>query len=176
MWYYFFVFVVLLHPSIIPVKAYPHGQQWESSTAKRSFGVPGDGQIFDYVVVGGGTAGLTIASRLAEDASLSVAVIEAGGFYEDVGNTSVVPAYDVFFAGTDPAATNPAVDWGFVTTPQKVSGTSIVTIELDEHDVSTGCQQPQDALHSWQNPWGKFSKELHVLPSPKRRLGRKMGV
>lgn len=50
---------------------------------------------------------------------LDVAVIEAGGFYEDAGNTNVDPAYDGFFAGSDPADTNPAVDWGFVTTPQQ---------------------------------------------------------
>lgn len=40
----------------------------------------------------GGTAGLTVGARLAADSSLSVAVIEAGGFYEiDNGNASVVP-------------------------------------------------------------------------------------
>lgn len=33
---------------------------------------------FDYVIVGGGLAGLVVASRLAEDLSSSVAVIEAG--------------------------------------------------------------------------------------------------
>lgn len=76
---------------------------------------------FDYVVVGGGTAGLALAARLAEDSSHSVAVIEAGGFYEqDNGNISVVPAYCTIGAGTDPADFNPLVDWGFVTQPQKV--------------------------------------------------------
>ncbi|KAI4094879.1 MAG: hypothetical protein LQ344_001924 [Seirophora lacunosa] len=75
---------------------------------------------FDYVVVGGGTAGLALAARLAEDSSHSVAVIEAGGFYEqDNGNISVVPAYCTIGAGTDPADFNPLVDWGFVTQPQK---------------------------------------------------------
>ena len=79
---------------------------------------------FDYVVVGGGTAGLTIAARLAEDPSLSVAVIEAGGFYEDNGNLSTVPAYWTLGAGTDPSDVNPLVDWGFISTPQTVSGPS----------------------------------------------------
>lgn len=52
-----------------------------------SFGVPGTNTSYDYVVVGGGTAGLTIAARLAEDSDVSVAVIEAGGFYQqDNGN------------------------------------------------------------------------------------------
>jgi choline dehydrogenase len=52
-----------------------------------SFGVPGVNATYDYVVIGGGTAGLTIAARLAEDSDVSVAVIEAGGFYhQDNGN------------------------------------------------------------------------------------------
>ncbi|KAL8748948.1 MAG: hypothetical protein Q9199_007978 [Rusavskia elegans] len=87
-----------------------------------SWGPPGRAKddTFDYVVVGGGTAGLTVAARLAEDRSRSVAVIEAGGFYEqDNGNISVVPGYASFFSGTDPSNVNPLVDWGFVTQPLK---------------------------------------------------------
>lgn len=33
---------------------------------------------FDYVIIGGGSAGLTLASRLTEDSSISVCVLEAG--------------------------------------------------------------------------------------------------
>lgn len=74
---------------------------------------------FDYVIVGGGTAGLTIATRLAANRAISVAVIEAGGFYEvDSGNISVVPGYSTFYAGTDPNDTDPKIDWDFITTPQ----------------------------------------------------------
>jgi choline dehydrogenase-like flavoprotein len=58
-----------------------------------SFGVPGIKATYDYVVIGGGTAGLTIAARLAEDSDISVAVIEAGGFYQqDNGNGRCVVA------------------------------------------------------------------------------------
>ncbi|KAH9929344.1 GMC oxidoreductase [Fomitopsis serialis] len=36
-------------------------------------------KFFDYVVCGGGTAGLTLAARLSEDPEVSVLVLEAGG-------------------------------------------------------------------------------------------------
>ncbi|KAL8651494.1 MAG: hypothetical protein Q9210_003213 [Variospora velana] len=91
-----------------------------SRTAVAESQTRGRDDTFDYVVVGGGTAGLALASRLAEDFSHTVAVIEAGGFYEqDNGNISVVPAYCTIGAGTDPANFNPLVDWGFVTQPLK---------------------------------------------------------
>lgn len=81
-----------------------------------SFGIPQNAS-YDYLVVGGGTAGLAIASRLAE--KYSVAVIEAGSFYEiDNGNLSQVPALSTQFSGKDPHDTSPLIDWGFVTTPQ----------------------------------------------------------
>ena len=92
--------------------------------AKKSWGAssPCKDNTFDYVVVGAGTAGLTLAARLAEGSSYSVAVIEAGGYYEeDNGNVSVVPGYATQFSGTDPTNIQPLVDWGFVTVPQKVS-------------------------------------------------------
>lgn len=51
------------------------------------FGIASENATYDYVIVGGGTAGLAIAIRLAENESLNVAVVEAGDFYEkDHGN------------------------------------------------------------------------------------------
>jgi choline dehydrogenase len=55
------------------------------------FGIP-ENATFDYVVVGGGAAGLAVAMRVAEDGTHTVAVIEAGGFYQvEAGNKSVTP-------------------------------------------------------------------------------------
>ena len=86
-----------------------------------SFGVPGNNATFAYVIVGGGTAGLTLATRLAEQQSGRVAVVEAGGFYEiGNGNISQVPAGDGTYAGTAKDDWQPLVDWGYVTTPQAV--------------------------------------------------------
>ncbi|KAI4169655.1 MAG: hypothetical protein LQ343_005533 [Gyalolechia ehrenbergii] len=77
------------------------------------------GNTFDYVIVGGGLAGLTLASRLSEDSETTVAVIEAGGFYEElVGNVSQIPADDVRWTSKSTSDVNPLIDWGFSTTPQ----------------------------------------------------------
>ncbi|KFX94094.1 hypothetical protein V490_04522 [Pseudogymnoascus sp. VKM F-3557] len=79
-------------------------------------GVPGIHTTFDYIVVGGGTAGLTIAKRLAEDSSVTVAVIEAGTLYQ-VAEPLIAetPGGDALFVGTK--ETEPTVDWGFFTNP-----------------------------------------------------------
>lgn len=66
---------------------------------------------------------MTLATRLAE-AHNSVAVIEAGSFYElDNGNLSQVPSDDVLFTSAAPVQTGiqPLVDCGFITQPQPVS-------------------------------------------------------
>ena len=99
-------------------------QTYSNGHARRmlgsSFGIPKN-QTFDYLVIGGGTAGLTIATRLAEQGAGSVAVIEAGGFYElNNGNLSQIPAQDAFYVGTDLDDWQPGIDWGFHTTPQAV--------------------------------------------------------
>ena len=72
-------------------------------------GTVGD-HTFDYVVVGGGTAGIPIGTRLAE-VGYKVAIVEAGIFYEDSEPLiSETPAFD--FVG------NALNDWGFNVVPQ----------------------------------------------------------
>ena len=63
-------------------------------------GTLGAQQSFDYIVLGGGTAGLTIAKRLAEDKTTTVAVIEAGSLYQVTAPVlTTTPAGDVTFVG-----------------------------------------------------------------------------
>jgi hypothetical protein len=72
-------------------------------------------QTFDYVVVGGGTGGAVIATRLAQN-EFKVALVEAGGYYE-LQSLAAVPAADVLPVGADPNTDSP-VDWGFITMDQ----------------------------------------------------------
>lgn len=81
-------------------------------------------------IIGGGTAGLTVAARLAETPAVSVAVIEAGNFYElDNGNVSQIPAFDVQYSGSSPSTIQPTVDWGIVTAPQTVRRSMILRLD-----------------------------------------------
>jgi choline dehydrogenase len=80
----------------------------------------GKAPTYDFIIIGGGTAGLTLASRLSENPAFQVAVIEAGGYYEQSdGNNSVIPGYAGYGTNADPTTANstPSIDWGFVTAP-----------------------------------------------------------
>jgi choline dehydrogenase-like flavoprotein len=65
---------------------------------------------FDYVVVGGGSAGCVVASRLSENPKIRVCLLEAGG----AGNNWVVKA-PMGIAIMVPSKTN---NWAFETVPQ----------------------------------------------------------
>lgn len=66
---------------------------------------------FDYVIVGGGTAGLTLADRLSEDKQLSVLVLEAG---DDHTKDPLVLTPGLVAAQYG----KPDYDWNFSSTPQ----------------------------------------------------------
>lgn len=64
-------------------------------------------KVFDYIVVGGGTAGLTVASRLSENPNITVLVLEAGG--RGLGNTGIsIP-------GLAGSTFRTGVDWNYST-------------------------------------------------------------
>ncbi|TFK32888.1 alcohol oxidase [Crucibulum laeve] len=65
----------------------------------------------DYVVIGGGTGGLTVASRLAEDRSITVTVLEAGPNAENLPEV-FIPG----LIGTGQSFTT--LNWAYQTVPQ----------------------------------------------------------
>jgi choline dehydrogenase len=106
---------LLVNPT---VAVSPFNERFETQGLLGShFGYIGIPKSYDYVIIGGGTAGLTIAQRLSQQHT--VAVIEAGSFYElDNGNLTEIPADASYYLGKDPLYQNPLIDWRQLTTPQ----------------------------------------------------------
>src|SRR4029077_7314336 len=65
--------------------------------------------MYDYVIVGAGSAGCVLAARLSEDPDVSVLLLEAGP--PDTNENIHVPLGYLQLAGTE-------VDWGYFTAPE----------------------------------------------------------
>lgn len=171
------LFVVVATTNLVygvPIEAEQAHEQALPRNLEGEFGISKE---FDYVIVGGGTAGLTLANRLSEDPSISVAVVEAGSFYQItnplLGKT---PVGDVLFVGSDPSDTNPLVDWNFVTEPQRgANGRKI-------HYARGKCLGGRYVTHlgdlGISKKWlmtVQLSKKLHDLPAGYRPVLPEMG-
>ena len=64
---------------------------------------------YDYIVIGAGSAGCAIASRLSEDDSVGVWLLEAGGADQDERIFVPHRAWELWTTG---------FDWGYTTAPQ----------------------------------------------------------
>ncbi|KAJ9504007.1 hypothetical protein H2202_000063 [Exophiala xenobiotica] len=73
-----------------------------------------NGTHFDYIILGGGTAGLVVASRLSEDPNITVAVIEAGNFEKNNPNVTNTTGLGL--------AKNTRIDWQYESVPQVFGG------------------------------------------------------
>lgn len=70
-------------------------------------------QKFDFIVVGGGTAGTAIGVRLSEVASWKVGIIEGGAYHKDDPAVLIPQGWNV-----GKTWGNASYDWNFKTTPQ----------------------------------------------------------
>jgi choline dehydrogenase len=67
--------------------------------------------VFDYVIVGGGSAGCVVAARLAEDPGTRVLLLEAGPDASAIEEVRIPAAYSRLFRSQ--------YDWNYVTLPQE---------------------------------------------------------
>ncbi|KAG4439097.1 hypothetical protein IFR05_005439 [Cadophora sp. M221] len=65
---------------------------------------------YDFIIIGGGTAGLVVANRLSENPKMQVLVVEAGKNHIDDPRVKTPALYSTLF-GTE-------AHWGFETSPQ----------------------------------------------------------
>ena len=87
-------------------------QKMKSYLDKQSNTVPRQlNQMYDYIVIGGGSAGITVASRLSEDDHVSVLVLESGSHFDENPKFSVPPNWLHFL--------HTKYDWAYLTEPQK---------------------------------------------------------
>lgn len=66
---------------------------------------------YDYIICGGGTAGLVVAARLTEDPNITVGVLEAGG---NGLNDLLIDGPNLFLQ----LFGKPQYDWNYKTVPQ----------------------------------------------------------
>ncbi|KAI1338320.1 GMC oxidoreductase [Xylariaceae sp. FL0016] len=108
---------------------------------------------FDFLIVGGGTAGLTIAARLSGDPSLVIGVLEAGSDGRDEGA--------ITDSGRALQTIGTKYDWQFDTVPQAALGGRIVpwprgkvlggSSALNLMTWNRGCKEDYDAWASLGN-------------------------
>ncbi|KAK2033713.1 GMC oxidoreductase [Colletotrichum zoysiae] len=76
-------------------------------------------ETYDYIIVGGGTAGLTVAARLTEDPRVTVLVLEAGADRSEDLNVLAPGLFPAMYG-------NPDYDWDYKTVPQTAANNKIV--------------------------------------------------
>jgi choline dehydrogenase-like flavoprotein len=74
---------------------------------------------FDYIIIGGGPSGLTIANRISELPNITVAVIEAGGDAGNDPNVLNINGYTKSFGAS--------IDWQYQSSPQEYASGKIVS-------------------------------------------------
>ncbi|KAG6817769.1 hypothetical protein H0H87_003177 [Tephrocybe sp. NHM501043] len=133
-------------------------------------------KTFTYVIVGGGTAGLAVASRLAEDSATTVLVIEAG---PDAQNDTII---------NDPgqALVAPSMyNWQYNTTAQSVGGNVLAMTQgkvlggsssINGMCWTRGTIDQYDSIEQLGNPGWNFKSlfrymkaaEFYNLPNPQQ--------
>ncbi|TGO47703.1 hypothetical protein BCON_0266g00090 [Botryotinia convoluta] len=141
-------------------------------------------QIYDFIVVGGGTSGIVVATRLSDTPEIQVLVLEAGGNHLDNPQINI-PALWPFLLGTE-------IDWAFKTVPQSELGNR--TIGLPSGRLLGGSSAinaqafiaaSKVGLDAWKELGNKewdwdsmdpYYKKCHTVEIPSEKLRKELGL
>ncbi|KAG6915644.1 hypothetical protein DXG01_010608 [Tephrocybe rancida] len=146
------------------------------SLHKRASGVTtspsaANGQTFDYIVVGGGLTGTTVAARLAENAGITVLLIEAGADDRTDPRIYDINRYGEFF-GT-------ALDWAWPTVEGRrisggktfgggssINGATYTRGSKEQYDSWSTLLEPSEASvgWNWAGLWSYMKKSENFSP------------
>lgn len=130
--------------------------------------------VFDYVIVGAGTAGCLLANRLTEDGRVTVCLLEAGppdrNFYLHLPAGFIKVGY------------NPAYTWPFRTEPSEgTAGRRILTTQgrtlggssaINGFNYTRGQPADYDAWSGMGNPGWGYADVLPYFKRTERRIGQ----
>nr|XP_034827832.1 glucose dehydrogenase [FAD, quinone]-like [Maniola hyperantus] len=132
----------LLFMSILESFVYGRADLSMACFPVKEIGVPDDS--YDFVVVGGGTAGSVVSERLSENEQWKVLLIEAGG---DEPVPAVVPAWLKAYRGRN------ETDWNYSTVPQeKACLDSGGVCSWPKGKMLGGCSVINDMMYMRGNP------------------------
>ena len=138
-------------------------------------------ELFDYIIVGGGTCGLVLANRLSENPDISVAVIEAG---ESVLHSSNVTQIENYFASL-----GTSIDWQYESVPQQytnsrtlvydsgkaLGGTSTINgatyIRAQKAQIDAW-EQLGNVGWNWETLWPYYRKSENFQPPSPQLIAR----
>ncbi|KAK1827604.1 putative GMC oxidoreductase [Podospora conica] len=126
--------------------------------------VLGTSTSYEYVVVGAGTAGTTLAVRLAQSGA-RVALVEAGSYY-DLTNPliSSTPGLDVLLVGSDITNANPLVDWMFVAKNQPGTNFRDIHYARGKCSMQIWADEVNDTSYTFANTLPYFQKSVQFTP------------
>jgi choline oxidase len=108
----------------------------------------GDGNGYDYLVIGGGSTGAIVASRLAEDGNTSVCLVEAGP--SDEGKPEILELQRW------PELLHTEYDYGYMIAPQERGNSGIIHSRgrmlggSGSHNICQAWRAPDHDLWKWE--------------------------